>query len=257
MQLDPAFAERLRRREAEAERSTQLEASELACLRGADPAAISADRGGRRVALLLRNVSGEFALSLAVSGTAEWLESFPASAHFHRAISEDTSLPLAFAAHVAEQTAHASAMLGSLIELESALARARRALRQAPECPGSFALAPSAWLVELALGTFEWASALRLAIDRGSALPIAPPRREERETVLVAGATSGSGSRLRAVRAECLTPSVADFLRACLGGLDAAALATFCETQGVERAVVDAVLSEFIAEGVLLETAQV
>jgi hypothetical protein len=258
MQLDPGFAARLRAREPAAEGSTQLAGPELRWLRAADAAAVSADREGRRRAQLLRNVSGELALSLAAAREPGWLESFPASDRFHRAIARDESLPLAFAAHVAERAAGGPTILASLVALEAALVRARRELREAPaDDRAALRLAPAAWLVELQDGTFAWASALRQALDRGASLPD-PPRGllpDGRESVLIASQAPARGSRLREVRAERLEPAVAAFLRRCADGLDAAGIAAFCRELGIESADVEGVIEEFEAEGVLLRAA--
>lgn len=259
MQLDPGFAARLRARDRGAEASTRLGSTELEWLRAADPVAVSADREGRRRAQLLRNVSGELALSLAAAREPGWLETFPASDPFHRAIAADTPLPLALAEHLVACAASRSQLLRSLVALESALARARRGLRSAPRADGSaLVLAPSAWLVELADGTFAWASALRQALDRGTGLPD-PPRGlppGSRETLLVAAGEPAEGSRLRLARAERLEPAVADFLRACESGLEARGVSRFCAERGLEPAAVESVVAELIAEGILLRGAQ-
>lgn len=253
MQLDPGFAARLRARAAEAEASTGLAEPELAWLRAADPAAISADRDGKRRAQLLRNVAGEFALSCAVAPAADWLDGFPASPHFHRAIAGDTSLALAFADYARERMAGASESFASLVALESALARARRATRPLPPLPaGMLALAPVAWLVELGDGVFAWATALRQALDRGTPAPRAAAGSNERETVLVAGDPAAASTRLRAVRAERLEPLVADFLTACAAGVPERELPAFASRHHVDAADVESVAKEFLAEGVLV-----
>ena len=254
MQLDPGFALRLRAREPAAEESTSLREAELAWLRAADPDAVAADREGRRRAQLLRNVSSELALSLAAACGSDWLETFPASDHFHRAIARDESLPLAFAAHAAECAAGSTACLVSLVALETGLARGRRELRAVPEgSSGALRLAPAARLVELEDGTFAWASALRQALDRGAGLPDLPRGLPpgSRETVLVASDPPAPGSRLRVVRAERLAPAVAAFLSACVEGLDADGIRAFCEARSLERSDVESVIEEFAAEGVL------
>jgi hypothetical protein len=253
MQLDPGFAARLRARERAAEASTCLGPAELDWLRAADPAAVSADREGRRRAQLLRNIAGELALSLAAAREPDWLESFPASEHFHRAVAHDLPLPLACAAHVAECASSAPRALRSLIALETALVRARRELRaSASGRDFVLRLASSAWLLEVAEGTFAWASALRLALDRGARLPEANSLPATRETVLVFAGERPGASRLRPVRAERLEPATADFLRACADGLDARGSAAFCAARGIEPADFDPVVADFVADGVLV-----
>jgi len=254
MQLDPAFAARLRANEAAATASTGLAERELDWLRAADPAALSADREGRRRAQLLRNAASELALSLSAANRPDWLDAFPASESFHRAIAGDLPLPLACAAHLATCAAGSSPALQSLLALETALARARREPRspQQARTPGLW-LASSAWLVELDDGTFAWASALRQALDSEMRPPAAPrsPSRA-RETVLIAAGERPPTSRLRPVRAERLEPAVAAFLCACADGLDARGSAAFCVEHGIEPAVFDPVVAEFVADGVLV-----
>jgi hypothetical protein len=261
MQLDPGFAARLRSGDRAAANSTRLDPAELEWLRAADPAAVSADREGLRRAQLLRNLAGELALSLAAARESDWLATFPASDHFHRAIAQDAPLPLAFAEYLAERVASRSALVRSLVELELTLARARRGLRSAARAgvPGRRAsaaglvLAPSAWLVDLADGTFAWASALREALDRGARLPDAPRGLPAgaRETVLIAADEPPARSLLRPVRSERLEPAVADFLRECARGLDARGIAGFCAAHGLEAEAVERVVEELVAEGVL------
>jgi hypothetical protein len=255
MQLDPGFAARLRARDARAERSTELGAEELAWLRAADPAAVSADREGRRRAQHLRNAAGEFALTLAVAADPGWLESFPGSDHFHRAIASDAPLPLALADHLRELAARGPAPLRSLLELESALARARREPHRVSPT-GSFAWirSPSTWLIELREGTFDWASALRQMLDGGD-IPAGPPATGSgsgTETVLIHALASLRGSQLREVRAERLEPLVAEFLHRGSQGIDEQRIGEFCRARGLARADVETVIAEFAAEGVLV-----
>jgi hypothetical protein len=256
MQLDPGFAARLRARDARAEHSTGLGAAEIAWLRAADPAAVSADRDGRRRAQLLRNAAGEFALTLAAAADSGWLDGFPGSEHFHRAISRDAPLPLALADHLRERAATRSEALRSLLELEAALAHARRA-PLAPPPGGRFAwiLSPADRLIELRDGTFERAEALRQALDRGEAadVPVSGRSGDGTETVLVHALELRRGSGLREVRAERLEPVVADFLQRCSGGIDEERIDELCRTRGLAREDVDAVIAEFAAEGVLLQ----
>jgi len=255
MQLDPEFAGRIRARDRRAERSTGLADDELVWLRAADPAAVSADREGRRRAQLLRNASGEFALSLAAAGDASWLESFPASDHFHLAIAGDSPLPIALGDHLRGAASRSAASLRSLVELEAALACARRAPPAAPP-RGAFEwiLAPGAQLIELCDGSFAWAQSLRAALDRAAeppALP-APGCEAKTEIVLVYPLDAVRGSSLRPVRAERLEPAVAEFLLRCSRGIDGDSIREFCRAHGVARSDVDDVIGEYAAECVLL-----
>lgn len=252
MQLDPGFAARLRARDGEAEASTRLGPLELEWLRAADPAALSADREGRRRAQLLRNVAGEFALCTTAARQPDWVERFTTSSHFHRAIGEDTSLPLAFAAYARERALHEPPAFASLVELEAALAHARRAAdRSVDVARGVVVLAPSASLLELAEGTFAWAAALREALDLGAPLP-ASGAPGEREHVLIHAGPAPSPFALRDARAERLEPDVAAFLRVCASGADASTRAEFCRERAIDPAELDAVIADFAADGILI-----
>jgi hypothetical protein len=256
MQHDPGFARRLREREPQAERSTRLGPAELGWLRAADPAAVAADRDGRRRAQLLRNAGGELALAACVGprgdGERDWLEAFPASEEFHAAVAEDASLPIAFCRHAARCAAGASRLFGALVELESALARARRDTRGSPAPgPDEVVLAPTAWLVELPDGTHRAAERLRRSLDAGRApRPPWPALGRGSEAVLIAAGPRPAVG-LSAVRAERLAPPVAAFLAACLRPQGAPARAAFARARGLDLLEVEAVARELAGEGVL------
>ena len=195
MQLDPGFAARLRAGESDA----GLGPGELALLRKADPAALSADRGGRRRSQFLRNVSEEFARSCAAGVPAD---GFTSSPEFHAAVARDTSLPLAFGRYAERCCANGSPGRRALVGLERALARARRELRAAcAPAPGEIALAPWAWLVSLPAGTLDLAAGGRNALAA-----------DGEETVLVLATPNSVPFRLRDVEAELLSPDLARLL---------------------------------------------
>lgn len=196
MQLDPGFAARLRAGETDA----GLGPAERALLRGADPAALGADRDQRRRGQFLRNVSAEFARSCAAGVSAE---AFTSSPEFHEAIADDASLPLAFGRYAERCCAGGSRALRGLVALERALARARRELRAAAAPgPGELALAPWVWRVALPAGTLELAAGARAA----------PGAAEETETVLVLARPEPAPFRLREVEAELVSPDLARLL---------------------------------------------
>jgi len=245
MQLDPAFAARLRSSVPEA--IAGLGAAEVDLLRGADPTAVSADRDGKRRAQFLANVAGEFALSTAAGLD---VEGFTASAEFHEAVSTNRSLPLAVAGYARRCTRAQSGALRALVALEAALARARRALREcrAPG-PGEIALAPWAFLEVLPAGTLALAAALRAALDKGEApLPCALADAPD-ETLLVRAAPAITPFRLRSVEVEHTSPALAALLRAALEPVTRSMLAT---TLSLDTAELDPVLDELIAERVLV-----
>jgi hypothetical protein len=262
MQLDPAFAGELRARDARAVASTGLAGADLALLLAADPVAVSADHQGRRRDQLLDNVASEFALCAARGprgdGDPAWRQGFLASAFFHRAIAEDESLPLAFAAWLGAISPEAAdPAFRALVALEAAMARARRRVRTlAPAVPrGALALAPTSWLVGLPAGSFDFASQLRRALDgeRGAELPPgASLDGRSEETVLVAAGEPEGSFALRPLRVESLTPLVARFLRLACAPLDDAALSRFAAEHGIDPAELETVAGEFVKEGVLL-----
>ena len=226
MQLDPGFAARLRAGGA----APGLGAAELALLRGADAAGLSADRDRRRRGQFLRNVSGEFARSCAAGVSAE---AFTSSPEFHAAVAGDASLPLAFGSYAARCSASGSRAQRALVALERALARARRELRaEVAPGPGELMLAPRAWLVTLPAGTLELAAGARAALA---------PAGEE--TVLVLGARERAPFRLREVEAELVSPDLARLLESLERPRSR------CELRADGNGIVD----ELLADGVLVE----
>jgi hypothetical protein len=264
MQHDPAFAARLRGGDADAAASTGLGAEEVAVLRGLDPDAVAADKDGKRAAQLVRNVTSEFALTLAAArfrGHRAFEREFAASASFHQAVSEDAPLPLAFGAFAADRVRSlADAPVAALLGLERALAAARRSaeapVRAAPR--GGYLLAGDARIVRLARGTFAWAEALRAALDAAppAGLPPAPASLTRPdsgdESVLLAPGPAPRPYGLRAVHAEALSPLVADFLERTRAGMSAADVLAFAREHGIEPADARAVAAEYRAEGVLV-----
>lgn len=238
MQLDPAFAARLRAGETDA----GLGAAERELLRAADPAALSADRDRRRLGQFLRNVSEEFALSRAAGLSAE---GFPGSPEFHDAVLFDRSLPLAFGRYAERCSASGAPAGRAFAALESALARARRELR-AVSLPGlsELALAPWAWLLPLSAGALDLAVRMRAALDRGAALPPLALAGAGTETVLIVAAREAKPFRLRDVQAEALSPDLARLLES-------------LERPRPRReldAEADEIVAELLADGVLVES---
>ncbi len=257
MQLDPAFAERLRAGGADAEASTALGAAELACLRAADPAAVVADRDGKRAAQFARNVSGEHRLSAHVApperGGEDWSQAFARSSFFHEAVAEDRSLPLAFAAYAeSAAAAYPGTIFAAFVALESAMVRARRTERavEGPS-PGCVVLAGTAWLVELPAGTHANASALRAAIEAGGPIPALATPGGGIETLLLAAGPPRPGSEVRELRVEPLPEPVAAFLALARSPMDGTDLARFAEAQRLDPSDVEEVAREYVGEGVL------
>ncbi|HXZ84899.1 MAG TPA: hypothetical protein VEI82_05365 [Myxococcota bacterium] len=253
MQLDPRFAERVAAREPEAVRSAGLGPDELALLAGADRIALSADREGRRRAQFLRNVAGEFALSLAAAARAELVDEFPASPEFHAAVTAGDSLPLAFARHLAARTAQAPALVRALVSLEVALARLRRAVGAAPElAPGEVARAPWVELLAVPAGTLAAAAALRSALDRGATPGRVDVSATALETLLLRRTPEPAPFRLPAVELEALSPALADLLARAAKPLGRAARADYARAVEIAPAELEQVVAGLVADRVLL-----
>jgi len=251
MQLDPRFAARLRAAEPEALRSAGLGPDEAKLLAGADPVALSADRDARRRAQFLRNVAGEFALSLFAAADPGIAADFPASAEFHAAVSAEASLPLAFASYLTARTRRAAPPVRALVALELALARERRARRAAlPLAPGEVALAPWAELLAAPAGTLDAAGALRAALDRGDPTPIGVWVSErEREHLLLRRAPEPAPFALAEVEVERLSPALARLLQRARTPLVPAAWA---QRAGIARAELELAVAGLLAERLLV-----
>jgi hypothetical protein len=257
MQHDPAFAERVRAGDAAAAASTGLGERELAWLRDADPIAMAADREGRRSAQLLRNVASELRLASTVGPAADgdraWLAGFPRSPGFHRAVSEGAALPLACAAWAEALAAHApSALFRALVTLEAAMMRARRQARPPPAAvpAGAVLRVPGARLVELPAGTH----AAAVALEQGAEPAGLAVDEARREVLLIAAdaAADARFGRLRPLRVEPLPALVAELLRCAERPLDRAARAAFAALHELVPEQVEAVVAEYVADGVLL-----
>jgi hypothetical protein len=254
MQLDPAFAARLRGREAGAVESTGLTFGELALLASADVAGVSADRDGKRRSQFLRNVTSEFALSLAAAGDAQLADEFTRSREFHEAVTADASLPLAFAKYLAGRLASSSALPRALAALETALARARRARRSAPAlAPGEVALAPWAERVSVPAGTLEAAARVRSALDRGEPIAAgAAVSESEYETLLVRRAPEPRPFRLADVEVESLSPALDALLARAEKPLSAAERVAHARAAGISEAELTEIVAELLAERILI-----
>jgi hypothetical protein len=247
MQLAPEFAAALAARESEAVRSTGLAGAALELVLEANAAGLSADCEGRRRAQFLRNVSQEFALTLAAAGDARLLESFTGSPEFHQAVANDESLPLALASHLA--ASHAS----PLLELESALARARRARRSAPAlAPGEVALAPWVELLELPEGTLAVAEAVRAALDAGSETPDPFEPGSARETLLLRRDFAPPAFGLASVELERVSPALASFLARAAEPMTPAHRAVWAGAESLAPAELETIVAELIADRVLI-----
>ena len=248
MQLDPEFGAQLRRRAPEALGSVDLSTRELDWLCSADPRAIAADRGGARRAQFLRNVSSEFTLSLAALGP-QALERFPRSSAFHEAVRQERPLPLALADHL---WACAPSADRGPIELERAMARARRALRDArPPRDDEVGLAPWAHLVDVPDGTLAWASDVRGSAGASASRPPAPGR--PHETLLLVATPEPPPFGLRHVEVERVSDGLARLLvRLEPHPVSRAAREEHAAQVEANVAELESVITDLLREGVLV-----
>jgi hypothetical protein len=178
------------------------------------------------------------------------VDAFSAAEEFHAAVRADQSLPLAFARYALRCTHEQPLPLRALLALESALARARRELRQcrAPG-PGEVALAAWSSLETFPAGTLSLAERLRASLDAGEKSPELVLEPALDETLLVLSAPAVSPFRLRAVEVERASPALAALLRAATEPVTRADLAAVLAT---ERAELDPVIDDLIADRVLM-----
>ena len=262
MQLDAGFARALRAGDAAASASTGLEVDDLELLSGLDPAAVSADPGGKRRTQIVGNVALEFTLSLSASARSgrnpELLEGFCASPEFHRAIVDDRRLPLAYGEYALRRANEVGrADLAAVIALEAGLAQLRRAAAGSasatPRSAGeSVRLSSRARILDLPAGTHAWCEAL---YENGeSAAAPAPPQgfpSELRETVLLFAHRVHGVHRPAEVRTELLNPPVDELLRRAQRGLSRDERADFARSQAATPDELENFLASFLEEGVL------
>ena len=269
MQHDPGFAAAIRRAEPRACATTALGAVELSWVQGLDPAAVAADRGGKRTRQFLRNVSSELPRCVALGprgdGDPTWIDGFPASPEFHRAVAAATSLPEAFAAFADRHAAAiAAASFRALVGFEAEMVRARRRpvdrLRPGPD---RVVLSPWARTVELPVGTHALASALTTLLQRGAGSEaLAACGRDGglrgaeaacEVVLLAAAAEQPRPGALRELRVEPLAPLLAQFLAAHETPLPRAKWSQFASERDLDAAEVEAVAADFLREGVLVQ----
>ena len=255
MQLDANFAARIFAREAASIASTDLCAQDLEWILMADPVAISADPGGRRLSQLLGNVVGEFTsvVHLAVERCEmnDILLGFARSPEFHAAIRFDDPLPMAFANCIDRRLGDIDdEVVRAIFLLERTMVSARRSLRESPEPQrGAVVLAPKARLLDLPQGTLELHERLSAESQSGDAAQISLG--PGRETLLL---SSNQAARLGGhypVAVEVLSEAVAGVLRAAETPLDQAAQQSLAQSRGVDLAELQEFLSSLVAEGVL------
>ncbi len=140
MMFDPQFAAAVRQ---DPERVlAEVPAALRAQLVALDPRAFGLDplRRRRVLRVLAEEWKGTITLMLAETRSLAVLEGFFSSTAFHRSVEERGSMPLAFAQWVGEQIADGklkTAALAGVLQIETAVARARRAIAAEVLHPGS------------------------------------------------------------------------------------------------------------------------
>ncbi len=263
MQADPAFAADVLAGSRDAVESTDLDAQDLALLTSVDPAALSADPGGKRRAQVLGNVASEFVLSLAAAASSTHesglLDRFLTSAEFHAAVRADGPFPFAFASYARARLAELDDRPAlAVLALEEHLARLRRDARSpaAPIAlhPGFIVLAPTSRIVSLPRGTLDRCDALQAALESRSPLPEPEGLGAGEESALlspVPNAERRSPHALVEVRAERLEPPADELLRLAERPLAPVERARYARHHQVEPEELEEFLAGFVAEGVL------
>jgi hypothetical protein len=151
MLFDPAFAERVRR--APDEVLPHLDPLLRRQLAQLDERALRQDKLRRRrtLRILSEEFKGTTTLALAETRRLAFLEEFFCSAAFHASVDERGSMPLAFAAWLAEQEWQSREMPG-VLALETALARARRQKSLPPAQKGLVLAAPGVIAISVTRG---------------------------------------------------------------------------------------------------------
>jgi len=249
VQLDPSFADRVFAADEAALASLGLGERERAWLLDANPVAVRADKGAQRCAQLVGNLTTEFPRSVwALDGDPL---TFVASEEFHAAIAGDEPLPLAFGAWLARRLSGRAAH--ALVELERAMARARRSVRSVPPLQaGEVGLAAPCRLLSVPAGTHAWASSVGQALDAGRTPPAARLAAAERELLLLQADADAGPSGRRDVVVEPLEPAVARLLRRAQEPFDAVERAAFAEAEGARPEDLEVFVQSLVDERVLV-----
>jgi len=251
MQIDSDFAGRVFEREPAALASTGLSDEDLAWIQAADPIAISADPGGRRLSQLLGNVVAEYVASVALFverlELTDIVSAFASSPEFHSAIRFDHSLPVIFGAYAARRLeATPDATIDSILRLERVLVGARRGARAVPT-PGEreVVLAGRARLVDLLAGSFDTLG--QLAAGASGARELGP----EAEQLLITTGPAPNPGALHSIDVEVLSASVGEVLRAAEVPLGPAGRKALAANRGVGADELAEFLRSLLGEGLL------
>ncbi|MEZ6197005.1 MAG: hypothetical protein R3F20_14960 [Planctomycetota bacterium] len=249
---DEHFASALRRGEDWAREG--LSEDEWRLLAAADPAAITADRDGRRRTQAMGNVLKEFLLSASAADAAGRAlgAGFLSSRGFHRAVREDGSIPLAFLAFAEEQAREwGDDGVTTLLAVEGALARERRARRARPTPgPREIVLAPEAGTAVVPAGAAAFAESWRARLDGAELVP--SPRPAGEETLLIVTRPTAGGFGAPEVTVETLGELAAPLFRLAREPVGPQGRRRYAEERGATLDELDAFLDDFVTEGVLL-----
>ena len=257
MQIDSTFARRIIKRDSAALSTTGLEAADLEWLCSADPIAISADPGGRRLSQLIGNVVAEYACSVSLAvdelGMVDLASGFTTSPEFHSAIRRDRSLPVELGVYLARRfKERKECALDSVLAFERAMVDARRTVRAIPlPASGELVLAGAARLVALEAGTFDRVQRFRengssLSSDSGS-----KAGSDHEKLLITTGAPPHTGA-LHTVDVEVLSSSVAEVLWLAESSLGPAERESLAREKNMDPEEVNDFLRGLIAEGLLV-----
>ncbi len=247
MQLDRSFADAVFRRDGPALASTGLAGDAIAALLALDPLAVGADCGGTRLSRLVGNVATEFARTVHVAverlGLDDVVMAFPGSDEFHGALRADGSLPLAFADYLERRIQGADPVCSAFLTVESALARARRELREVPSPgAGEVVMSGSAWVVRVPAGTL----AAMAALDEDSERELEP---SGEETLLVTARPGSWTGALREVQVEAVSDGLGTLLESARVPLGDAGRKELARELGVGATELEAQVADLVAEG--------
>lgn len=242
-QMDPGFAEQL----------FASDDPELALLRQASRAGITADPRGTRRLQVLGNATLEFRLCLAsCDAPRERLDAFASSPEFHAAIEQDRPLPLAAGSYLCRVLA-AQPWPHALARLESALAEVRRANPTSPPPPETWQRSARAQVIELPVGTLARAAEIQTALHAGKPCPpnpVAPS--EHQEAILVYAKPSPNRWALADAIPEEVNEAVAALFQLAEQPLDGASLEEFATGYGATAADLLPIMQEYRDEGALI-----
>lgn len=240
MMFDPGFRDLVYADPAAALTGCEITDEERGWLVRPDRRAYATD--GTRRARALCAIEEELPAAIAwARGEGRAMEDFFAAAELHGCIEERGVLTLAFAAWLRRD---ASAALATLVDLEAAVARARRGVDVRDADDGQVVRSARAILVETREGVLAWWDAVRVAAMTGEPLP--PPTSGEPCVALVQVDRAGHA------RAEELPAGLDALLAAAAQPIARTALEAVGVQLGLDVDEACVVVDELLADGLLL-----